>query len=60
MRDEEVTTEQLKDTLRILARFVTGPGGSAYVPLFERIEAELANRDRARDAIERARALLLS
>jgi hypothetical protein len=58
MGDAEVTTEQLKQTLRTLARIVTAPRGAAYVPLFERVEAELAQREKVRDAIARARILL--
>jgi hypothetical protein len=60
MREEEITTEQLQRALRTLAKLVAGKGGEAYVPFFERIEAELAQRERVRDAKERARALLLS
>jgi len=60
MPDEEISTEQLQRALRTLAKIVTAPGGSAYVPFFERVETELAQRERVQGAIERARSLLLS
>lgn len=59
MRSTELyTSAELERTLRILAEIVAGRDGAAYIPLFERVESELAARARANDARARARALL--
>lgn len=50
-----VSTESLERALRTIAVIVAAPGGEVYVPIFERIEAELAQRQRATDARARAR-----
>lgn len=52
-----VSTERLDRALRTVARLVAGPGGEKYVPVFERLESELAARQRMSDARARARAL---
>lgn len=53
-----VSTPRLERALRTCAGIVAGRGGEAYVALFERLEAELAERARQQDARARARALL--
>ena len=52
------TKQRLERALRIIARVVTQRGGRVYTPIYERIEAELAVYDRARDTQQRARRLL--
>lgn len=53
-----ISTARLERALRTCAAVVAGRGGEAYVALFERLEAELADRARRQDARARARALL--
>ncbi len=53
-----INTARLERALRTCAAVVAGRGGEVYVPLFERLEAELADRARRQDARARARALL--
>lgn len=52
-----VSTDRLDRTLRTVARIVAGPGGEKYIALFERLESEMAARERMSDARARARAL---
>lgn len=51
----DISPERLNRALRTLARIVAGPGGEVYIPLFERLEAEVAASARATDARDRAR-----
>lgn len=53
----EITTERIERALRDIARIVAAPGGEVYVTLFERLERDLAERQRCADAVSRARAL---
>jgi len=53
-----ISTARIERALRIVARLVAAPGGEEFVPIFERVEAELAQRRRAEDVRARARALL--
>ena len=43
-----------------MAEIVTSPGGEVYLPIFERLEAELAAIDTQSDALARARLLAAS
>lgn len=54
----QISTERLERALRVVAGIVAAKGGEVYVPIFERLEKELADRERAQDARARARALL--
>lgn len=40
-----------------MAMIVAGPDGDLYLPIFERLEAELAAIDRKTDALARARTI---
>lgn len=55
---QPMTTERIERALRDVAAIVAAPGGEAYVPLFERLERELAERQSRQDAIARARAMV--
>lgn len=57
-RDTPITIERIERALVVVARAVATPGGEVYVPIFERIESELAQRKRAVDARSRAVALI--
>lgn len=52
-----LSTERIERALATAARVVTAPGGEAYVPIFERLEREVADRRRQQDAVARARAI---
>lgn len=54
-----ISTARLERALRTCAVVVAARGGEAYVALFERLEAELADRARRQDARDRAKALLV-
>jgi hypothetical protein len=43
-----------------MAEIVASPGGEVYLPIFERLEAELAAIDTKTDALARARSLAAS
>lgn len=58
--DAKITTARIERALRTIARVVAAPGGETYVPIFERLESELAARQRTTDARERARAIAAS
>lgn len=53
--DANITTERIERGLRTIARVVAAPGGEIYLPIFERLESELADRKRIKDARTRAR-----
>lgn len=55
---EPITRDQLLQALHVVAEIVAGSGGEVYLPIFERLERELAAMDQTNDAIERARALM--
>ncbi len=56
-RPDAMNAERIERALRVAARIVARPGGEAYVPIFERLERELAERQRERGAVARARAI---
>lgn len=49
--------ERIERALRTVAQIVSRPGGEAYLPVFERLERELAALDGQLQAIERAKTL---
>ena len=49
-----ISTARLEAALGLAAE-VVDQLGPAYLPIFERLEAELAARDQSRDAVARAR-----
>ena len=57
MHRQSVDRVRLERALRIVAAIVARPGGEVYVPIFERLERELAALDHARSAVDRARAM---
>lgn len=52
-----ITAERIERALRAVARIVARPGGEAYIPIFERLERELAERQHQQSAVARARAI---
>lgn len=50
-----ITRERVQRALHFVAEIVASPGGEVYLPIFERLEAELAAIDRKTDALARAR-----
>jgi hypothetical protein len=52
------TRERIERALGFIAEIVAGPGGEAYLPIFERLERELAAIDAKADALGRARAIV--
>lgn len=56
-RSGEVSTAEIERRLAQVARIVVEFGGE-YVPIFERLEAEIAMRRKAEDAVTRAKALV--
>jgi hypothetical protein len=52
-----VDRSRLEGALRIVAAIVARPGGEIYLPIFERLERELAAFDKAETALARARAI---
>lgn len=55
---EPITRDQLERALRVVAEIVAAPGGVVYLPIFERLECELAAMDQADNAMDRARAMM--
>ncbi len=53
-----ITRSRIEQALRFVASIVAKPGGEVYLPIFERLERELAAIDKKADAIERARSLI--
>ena len=54
---EEITAPRLEHALAIVAEIVTRPGGDVYLPIFERLEKELAALTKTTSALEGARAI---
>lgn len=54
----ESTQERIERALRFMAQVVAGPDGEVYLPIFERLERELAALDAKSSALERARAMV--
>jgi hypothetical protein len=52
-----VDRTRLERALHTVARIVGRPGGEIYLPIFERLERELAALDKAESTLARARAL---
>ncbi len=55
---DAVSTERIERALRTCAQIVIQPGGEVYTCIFERLESELAARQRQHDTRSRARQLL--
>lgn len=49
---------RIEQALRFMANIVTGPDGEVYLPIFERLERELAAIDAKSDALQRARTMV--
>jgi hypothetical protein len=52
-----VSLDRLIAARNTVAEAVAGPGGDVYLPIFERLEAEIEARERRQSAVERARQL---
>lgn len=55
--DDNSHRERVERALRTVAALVAQPGGEVYLPIFERLERELAAIEIQDRALERARAL---
>ena len=55
--DAPVSRERIECALRFVAAIVVEPGGEVYLPIFERLERELAEIDAKADALARARSI---
>jgi hypothetical protein len=53
-----VTRARIEQALRFMANIVTAPNGEVYLPIFERLERELAAVDAKSDALQRARTMV--
>lgn len=53
-----IARARIEQALRFMADIVTGPGGEVYLPIFERLERELAAIDAKSDALQRARTMV--
>jgi hypothetical protein len=56
--DEPVTAERIEHAMVVLAFIITSTGDTAYAPLLDRLERELAEYKQERDPISRARRIL--
>mgnify|MGYP001234827954 CR=1 FL=1 len=54
---QAVTRVRIEQALRFMANIVTEPDGEVYLPIFERLERELAAIDAKSDAMQRARTI---
>ena len=54
----QITRTRIERALWFMAKVVAGPDGEVYLPIFERLERELATLDAKTDALARARSLL--
>ena len=54
----EIARERIEHALWFVAKIVAEPDGEVYLPIFERLERELAAIDAKSDAMARARTLL--
>lgn len=55
--DGSGSRERIERALRFVAGIVVEPGGEVYLPIFERLERELADIDAKADALARARSI---
>lgn len=53
-----VTVERLEAAIMVVARSISDTGEVIHVPLLERLEAELAKMQNARDGVSRARSII--
>lgn len=53
---QPITMERVRNALVVAARLVEH-GGDTYLPIFERLERELAGLEEKRSAVERARVM---
>ena len=53
-----VTVERLEAAIMVVARSIADSGEVIHVPLLERLEAELAKMQSARDGVSRARQIV--
>lgn len=53
-----VTRARIERALRFMASIVAGPDGEVYLPIFERLERELAAIDAKSDSLQRARTMV--
>ena len=53
-----VTKDRIEAALIVVARHVAAPGGEVYLPVYERLERELAALEARETAIDRARRLV--
>ncbi|MFM9940815.1 MAG: hypothetical protein ACKVP7_15130 [Hyphomicrobiaceae bacterium] len=54
----QIPRERIERALRFIAEIAARPGGVVYLPIFERLERELAACDASMDALARARAMI--
>ena len=57
MENATVAVSEIERALQVVAGIVARPGGDVYLPVFLRLERELAALRTTASAIERARAL---
>jgi hypothetical protein len=55
---EPVTAERIEHAMVVLAFIITSTGDTAYAPLLDRLERELAEYKQERDPMSRARRIL--
>lgn len=58
MIDSDVTEQELQTAIKVVARAITKTGEPTLVPVLERLEAELARMQNARDGVSRARQII--
>ena len=58
--DRSVSRERIERALEFVAMIVTGPDGDVYLPIFARLERELAAIDERENALARARSIALN
>lgn len=55
---QSITRARIERALHYVAMIVDGPDGEVYLPIFERLECELAVLDAKTDALARARSIV--
>jgi hypothetical protein len=58
MLDSDVTEQELATAIKVVARAIAKTGETTLVPVLERLEAELARMQNARDGVSRARQII--
>jgi len=58
--DRPVSRQRVEDALQFVAAIVAGPDGEVYLPIFHRLERELAAIDERESALARARSIALN